>query len=150
MKWKIIALTTTTSLALTALLFVSLLASGALVTTATFSSSGVITTANLGIYSDSACTQKITSINWGNVAPSSSLTKTVYVKNTGNTPLTLGMTQTSWSPTTANGPIALAWNRQNTVLAANEVTTATLTLTTQSTISGITTFSMNIIISGTA
>ena len=85
LKWKLVALGTTTSLALTLLLFVSLLASGAIVTTATVSSSGVISTANLGIYSDSACTQRITSINWGNLSPSSSVTRTVYIKNTGNT-----------------------------------------------------------------
>jgi len=150
LKWKLIALGTTTSLALTLLLFVSLLASGAIVTTATVSSSGVISTANLGIYSDSACTQRITSINWGNIASSSSVTRTVYVKNTGNTALTLHMATTSWSPTTANGPITLSWNRENTVLNANQVTTATLTLSTQSSINGITTFSVNIVISGNA
>lgn len=148
MKWKLVALGTTTSLALT--LFVILLASGAIVTTATVSSSRVISTANLGIYSDSACTQRITSINWGNILPSSSVTRTVYIKNTGNTALTLRMATTSWSPTAANGPITLSWNRENTVLNANQVTTATLTLRAQSSISGITTFSMSIVISGNA
>jgi hypothetical protein len=148
MKWKLVALGTTTSLALTLLLFVSLLASGAIVTTATVSSSGVISTANLGIYSDSACTQRITTLNWGNIAPSSSVTRTVYIKNSGNTPLTLRMATTSWSPTNANGPITLTWNRENMVLAGNQVTTATITLNTQSSVSGITTFSMNIVVSG--
>jgi hypothetical protein len=150
LRWKLIALGTTTSLTLTLLLFVSLLASGAIVTTTSVSSSGVISTANLGIYSDSACTQKLTSISWGNLSPGNSVSKTVYVKNTGNTALTLRMTTTSWNPTAANGPIRLSWNRENTVLAANQVTTATLTLTTQSSISGITTFSMNIVVSGNA
>lgn len=144
------ALGSTTALTLVVLVFFSLLASGALVTSTTVSASGVITTENLGVYSDSACTQKITSINWGNIPPSTSLTKTVYIKNTGTTALTLRLTKTNWSPTTANGPVALTWNRESTVLAANQVTTATLTLSTSSSISGITTFSMNIVISGSA
>jgi hypothetical protein len=112
------------------------------------SSSGTITTVNVGVYSDSACTQNLTSINWGTVSPGGSVTKTIYVKNTGSVQITLGMTKTSWNPTSANGPITLTWNKEGTKLNAGSVATATLTLSVSSSISGITTFSVNIVIAG--
>jgi hypothetical protein len=112
------------------------------------SSSGTITAVNVGVYSDSACTQNLTSINWGTVSPGGSVTRTIYVKNTGSVQITLSMTKTSWNPASANGPITITWNKESTKLNANATTTATLTLSVSSSISGITTFSVNIVIAG--
>ena len=130
-------------------LFVALLVSGALISTKTIPSSGIVATANLGAYSDSACTQSLTSISWGTVSPGSSVVRTVYVKNVGTTQVTLSMTKANWNPANANGPITLTWNQEGAVLAASQVATATLTLSASSTISGITTFSMDVVITGT-
>jgi len=130
-------------------LFVTLLASGALISSRTIASSGVIATTNLGVYSDSACTQSLTSINWGTVSPGGSVARTIYVKNLGTNQLTLSMTGANWSPASADGPITLTWNREGTALGANQVATATLTLRVSSSISGITTFNVNIVITGT-
>ena len=149
MIWKKIAIGSMIGIAVMGLLLATLIASGALVSSTTVSASGIVATANLGIYSDSACTQKITSIDWGSTSPGASITKTVYVRNVGTTAVTLSMSKTNWNPTTANGPINLTWNREGTVLAANQVSAATLTLGVSSSISGITTFSMNIVITAT-
>ena len=149
MKWKIVALGSITGIVAISLVFTILIASGTLVSTAIVSASGVVATANLGVYSDSACTTKLTSIDWGTISPSSSISKTVYVKNLGTTPLTIAMSETNWNPTIADGPITLTWNRESTILAANQVSTATLTLAIASSISGITSFSTNIVITGT-
>ncbi len=127
----------------------TLLASGTLVASKTISSSGVIATANLGVYTDSACTQPLTSIDWGVVSPGGSVTKTFYVKNVGSTQLTLSMSGGSWNPTSAGGALTLTWNRQGTVLASNQVSAATVTLSASSSVTGITTFSGNVVISGT-
>jgi hypothetical protein len=43
---------------------------------------------NVGVYSDAACTLNLTSIDWGNVYPRGSVSRTIYVKNTGNVPMT--------------------------------------------------------------
>jgi hypothetical protein len=148
LKKKNIAIVSAVAVAVAGLL-VTLFASGALVSSKTVSSSGIIATATLGVYSDSACTQSLTSIDWGTISPGSSVTRTIYVKNLGTAQLTLSMTKTSWNPASANGPITLTWNRGGTVLAANQVATATLTLGVSSSISGIATFSVNIVITGT-
>ncbi|MCJ7559973.1 hypothetical protein MUO79_05065 [Candidatus Bathyarchaeota archaeon] len=111
-------------------------------------SSGLVVAVNVGVYSDSGCTQNLTSIDWGSVYPGGSVPKTIYVKNTGNAPITLSMTTTSWNPTIAAGQINVAWDKENTVLNAGQSTSATLTLSVSQNVSGVTSFSMNIIVLG--
>ncbi len=143
-KWIVLIAVT----AVTIGMVLAVLSSGAPVSSANIPSSGVLATGTLRVYSDSACTQSLSSINWGNVTAGNSVTEIIYIKNVGNTQLTLNLTSTNWNPTTANGPLTLSWNREGATLAANQVTNATLTLSILSTISGVTTFSVNIIING--
>jgi hypothetical protein len=113
------------------------------------SNSGTITSVNVGVYSDSGCTTNCTSISWGSISPNSTVTKTVYVKNTGTAQIKLNMTTNTWSPANANGPITLTWNQEGATLNASQVATTTLTLGVSASISGVTTFSFNIVITGT-
>jgi hypothetical protein len=129
-------------------IFLSLVTAG-LIATQTVSSNGTISAVNVGVYSDSACTQNLTSINWGTLYPGNSTTRTIYVKNTGTLPVTLTMTNGSWVPTTANTVLTLTWNRQSTVLNAGQSINAILTLTVASSTGSLTDFSFNIIITGT-
>jgi hypothetical protein len=121
---------------------------GLLSVSQSLSSSGNISTVNVGVYSDSACTQTLTSIDWGTISPGTTVTRTIYVKNTGNTQITLSMTTNGWSPTSANGPITLTWDRQGATLSTGASVAATLTLSVSSSISSITTFSVTIVITG--
>ena len=130
-------------------MFLTLTTAGLLSVNQSISSSGSLTTVNVGVYSDSAYSQPLTSIDWGTISPGTTVTRTIYVKNTGNTQITLSMTTNGWSPTSANGPLTLTWNREGTTLSAGISTAATLTLSISSSISGITTFSVNIVITGT-
>jgi hypothetical protein len=113
-------------------------------------SSGNIAALNVGIYSDYACTQTLEAIDWGDILPGSSIEKIIYIKNTGSTPITLSMTATNWNPTNAYGPLNLTWNKEGTKLNKNEVTAATLTLTVAENTADITTFSVTILIIGSA
>jgi hypothetical protein len=110
---------------------------------------GTITAVNLGVYSDSACTQTTTALNVGNLNPSGTATQTIYIKNTGNVPETLTMTTNNWNPTNATSSLNLTWNQQNTVLNAGQAMQAILTLTAASNTGSLTTFSCNVIITGT-
>ena len=147
MEKKIFAVGLTVA-AVVVMLLVTLLASGALISSKTVASTGIITITNIGVYSDSACTQSMASINWGTISPGNSVTRTIYVKNLGTTQVTLSMSRENWAPANANGPITVTWNREDTTIAPNQVTTATLTLSVSSSISGITTFSVDIVITG--
>lgn len=132
-------------------LILTVTTAGLLSISQTVSSAGTVyvSSVNVNVYSDSSCTQAYTSIDWGTLSPGNSVTKLVYVKNTGNTPITLSMTKTNWNPSGANGPITLAWNKEGTTLSVGQYIAATLTLSVSSGISGITTFSVNIVITGT-
>ena len=110
---------------------------------------GTITAVNLGIYSDSACTQTCTALNVGALNPGGTATQTVYIKNTGTVPETLTMTASNWSPANANTYLTLTWNQQNTVLPAGQSIQATLTLTAASNTGTLTTFSCSVTITGT-
>jgi len=130
-------------------LFMTLLTTGLLMSSQTLQSNGTVTAVNVGVYSDSGCTQNCTSINWGSIAPGNSTTRTIYVKNIGTIPMTLSMTTGSWVPPNANTYISLSWNREGTVLTANQSISATLTLSASSSAGNITSFSFNTIITGT-
>jgi len=122
----------------------------AITVTQNVSSSGaVVTSPNIGVYSDSACTTTMTSITWGSVAPGGSATQTVYVKNTGTGSMSLSLAVSNWSPSGASTYITISWNQQGTQLSAGQSVAATITLTVSSSITGITSFSNTITISGT-
>jgi hypothetical protein len=125
---------------------------GAISVNQSLSSSGSIAvTPNLALYSNSACTTSLSAIDWGTITPGNNQTRTVYVKNTGtSTSLTLSLSTNTWTPTSANGPIAISWDKEGTRIAPGQSTTAVITLTSSSSIVDVTTFSVQIMISGTA
>ncbi len=131
-------------------LFLSVMSAGALSASQSVASNGTISAVNVGIYTDVACTQACTSINWGNLAPGNSTTKIIYIKNNGNIPLTLSMSTPSWTPSNANTYLTLSWDRTNAVLNPGNSVKATLTLTATANAGSISAFSFNIIITGTA
>lgn len=113
-------------------------------------SSGLITTSpGIGTYFDSACTTAITSVNWGSIAAGAATSQTVYVKNVGTGTITLSLSTSSWSPTGANTYITINWNQQGATLSAGQSVAATLTLTVSPSITGISSFSDTMTISGT-
>ena len=114
-------------------------------------SDGTVTTsANLAVYSDSGCKTPLSSIPWGTISPGGTTTQTIYVKNTGSgLSLTLGMTASDLNPTSANGLITLTWNKEGTKLNPGDSVPATLTLTVSPSIVDITSFNVQINISGT-
>jgi hypothetical protein len=111
-------------------------------------STGMVSAVNVEVYSDGSCTQNLTSIDWGSVYPGGSVSRMVYVKNTGNVPLTLSLTTASWNPISAAGQISVTWDKDNTVLNAGQSTAATLTLSVSQSISGVISFSVNVVITG--
>jgi hypothetical protein len=110
---------------------------------------GTINAINLGVYSDSECTQTVTTLNVGTLSPGETATQTVYIKNTGNVPETLTMTVANWNPTNANTYLTLTWNRQDTPLNAGASIQATLTLTAASNTGSLTTFNCDVTLTGT-
>ncbi|MGA2681826.1 MAG: hypothetical protein ABSF44_08515 [Candidatus Bathyarchaeia archaeon] len=77
------------------------------------------------------------------------VTQIAYIKNTGNIAENLTMSTTSWSPSNAWTYLTLNWSPTSSTLAAGATTSATLTLTASSGAGALSTFSVNIVFTGT-
>jgi hypothetical protein len=117
-------------------------------TTKTLSSSGTITTIGVGVYLDQSCTQAVTSIPWGTIAPDSSQNFACYIRAEGTSPSTLSMYTSNWDPSAASQYIELNWDYSGATLDPGDVIAVTFTLSVSESIEGVTTFSFDITIVG--
>ena len=150
MAFKKLGLGKLIAIGITSMLLV-IVTAGLMTTTQTVPSSGTITAINLGVYSDSdaGCTgPPLTTIDWGSVTPGTPVTKTIYLKNTGNIAENLTMTTNTWSPSNAGTYLTITWSPTSSTLAAGASTSATLTLAASSSAGALSTFSVNIVITG--
>lgn len=128
--------------------FMSVLAASLLAVNQRIPNAGNVKAVGVGVYWNSNGTSNVTSIDWGFLEPGATANKTVYIKNEGNTRVILNMTTSSWS-TGAYGKITLIWNLEGYLLDSSAIVQTTLTLSVSSNITGVTSFSFDIIITGT-
>ena len=136
-----------------ALLFLGTLVAvvaGTIVSYVSISNVGSIKTVGVGVYSDASCTNRVSSISWGAVEPSSTKNFTVYIRNEGSSSATLSMTVSNWNPPSASNYISLRWDYGGQALSPNQVVQVKLTLSISSSITGITSFSFDTTISATS
>jgi hypothetical protein len=108
-----------------------------------------IQTAGIATYRDAGCTTPASEVPWGTLAPGSSGEYGFYIKNEGTKSLNLFLDTENWSPTNAANYITLSWNYNGQPLGPNQVIQVTLTLTVSQSISGIDSFSLEIVLTGT-
>jgi len=136
-------------LVVAALVAASTLVSGLLIASQTIQNTGNVKAIGVGVYSDSGCTNAVSSIDWGVLEPGAATDVTIYVKNEGSIAVVLSMTTNNWNPASASSYMTLSWNRENYALSSGSVVSAVLTLSVSSGVSEITDFSFDIIIIGT-
>jgi len=112
-------------------------------------SNGTLISVGVCVFWDQACTNPVSSIDWGFLRPDTSTNHTVYIHNNGTAAEVLSMTTDNWNPTEAASYITLDWDREDHVLYHDAVVSATLALSVSPDIDNIETFSFNIIIVGT-
>jgi len=122
---------------------------GLLSTVLPIGTTGRVVTIDVDVYWESGCVNKVSSINWGELAPGESEAVTVYVKNTGNVPMTLDLSMDDWSPLAAQLYIDLQWDYSGGQIHQEDVEPVILTLTVSEIIDGVTDFSFDIVITGT-
>jgi hypothetical protein len=116
----------------------------------TISSNGNVKTIRVGAYKDAACNQTLSTIDWGTLIPGSTCNyTTLYIRNEGTASLVLNETVGNWNPALASSYITLSWNREGYVLSSGATVQAVLTLSVPSNITGISSFSFDITITGT-
>jgi len=121
---------------------------GTLLGQVTLPNLGTVKAMGVGVYWDSGCSNTVTSVNWGTVAPGSTNDVTVFIKNEGNAAETLSSTAENWNPSTASAYMSLSWDYAGQVIVVDGVIEVTLSLSVSSAIEGITSFSFDIVIVG--
>lgn len=121
---------------------------GTLLGKVTLPNMGTVKAMGVGVYWDSSCNNQVTSIDWGAVEPGATKGVTVYIKNEGNAPETLSLETENWDPSIASSYMSLAWDYGGQVIDADAVFQVTLSLSVSDTIEGITSFSFDIVITG--
>jgi hypothetical protein len=151
MRWKIPVFV------LVALLLFSLTATlvSSAVTSASKSQSvpskGQLTVINLGLYSDSACTSNLTTLDFGAITAGGASVIACWIKNTGNSNEALSLATNTWSPTNASQWLTVSWNQAGTILAKNQAVAANLTLNVSPSVNpSLSNFTFNVVIAGTA
>lgn len=118
-------------------------------TNTTVSSVGAVKGIGVGVYWEYACTNRVSQINWGVLEPGSNRTIIVYIRNEGNAATTLSETTLNWNPTAASSYLTLRWNYAGQTINVNQVLQVRMMLLLSSTVSGITSFSFDIVITST-
>jgi len=109
---------------------------------------GNVKAINIGIYWDSSCTNEVSLIDWGMIEPGTTENVTLYVMNTGNSNVMLSMNKTNWLPSSASNYITLSWDYENQSIGPSQVLQTTLTLSMSPSIQEITSFSFDIVFTG--
>lgn len=103
----------------------------------------------VGIYWNSNCSNAVSSINWGTLAPSSVKNITVYIRNEEQKPIFLFLSTTNWNPPETSNYLNLGWNyTRGQQTNPGEILQITLTLSVSRYIKGISSFSFDIIVTG--
>jgi len=112
----------------------------------TIGNTGSIKAIGVSVYWDLACTNEVSSLDWSALEPGSAENKTIYIKNTGNAVETLSLDTENWNPANASTYITLTWNYDGLPIDPNGIVEVTMTLTISPSITGITSFSFDILI----
>lgn len=102
----------------------------------------------LGAYWDSNCTDRVDSINWGNLTPGSLNNTIVYIRNEVEEPIYLILETTNWRPSEASQYLSLGWDYTGQWINPGEALQITLTLGVSQYVEGILSFNFDIIITG--
>jgi len=108
------------------------------------STSGVIATPSLAVYWEPERLTIVDTINWGTIWPGDWSNRTVYIHNNGTVPLNVTVVTFNWSVNTTD----IVLYSESFILSVDETKETHWNLHVNSTISGITHFSFDILVAG--
>jgi len=111
--------------------------------------SAIETVGTFGVYWNSNCTTKVTSINWGNMTPGQEKTATFYIRNEASSPMFLAGIDKNWNPPTAQSYIHFTFDSNDQKIQAGQTKKVTCTLTVSVEITNISNYSFDILLLGT-
>jgi hypothetical protein len=111
--------------------------------------SATVKTVGVSVYQDANFTIPVTYISWGVLEPGQTINRSMFVVNRSNVPIVLSLHTENWNPLNASNFITLTWNLEGASVDVGGYRLATLTLHVSPAISGINSFSFDILIAGT-
>lgn len=105
-------------------------------------------TIEIDVYSNSACTSRLTSVVWGEIVAGGSATKTIYIKNNGDAGVVLSLETENWTPSNAANYMSLTWNYDGNTIDTGQVKRVTLTLSVDGDCPALSGFGFDIVIVG--
>ena len=107
---------------------------------------GRIVTVGLEAYADPGATQPVSEIDWGDIWPGGTAVATIYLKSTSSVPVTISLALENWIPSAASDYMTVEWDYDGSALQPGEVRDARFTLRVSSSITGITNFEFDLVI----
>jgi len=102
---------------------------------------------SIDVFWDVNCLDPVASIDWGAIGPGEVENMTVYVRNEGEASTVLALNVSDWNPFGASNYLNIGWNYSGTMVPAGQVVPLELSLRVNSSITGITSFGVNVTIS---
>lgn len=106
--------------------------------------SAVETTEQIGVYWDTNCENRVTSVDWGTLFPGQTQEFEVYVRNECNESLVLDLMTENWLPTVVGEDISLSWDYAGCPICENQVKKMNLVLSVSPKVMTETGFSFDI------
>ena len=111
---------------------------------------GRIRVIGVQVFADEKLTTVLDEINWGTLNPGDTRKVNAWIKNTGNDAQKLVLWTENWNPVPAQNSIMLNWDYGNEWITAGTAFPVTFTLTVDSVISDVESFSFDIRVKGVA
>jgi hypothetical protein len=99
---------------------------------------------SIDVFWDSACMNPVNSIDWGTLSPGDIENVTVYVRNEGEAGTVLALNVSDWNPVPAADYLSIGWDYSGTAVPPGRVVPLTLSMVVNSSITGITSFGVNV------
>ena len=107
---------------------------------------GRIITVGLEAYADPGATQPVSEIDWGEISPGGTAVATLYLKSTSSVPVTISLALENWIPAAASDYMTVEWDYDGSYLQGAEVRAVLFTLRVSGSITGITNFEFDLVI----
>ncbi|MBA7646862.1 hypothetical protein ES703_54628 [subsurface metagenome] len=107
---------------------------------------GRIVTVGLEAYADPGATQLVSWIDWGDISPGGTAVATLYLKSTSSVPVTLSLVLENWIPSAAQDFLTVEWDYDGSALQPGEVRAVVFPLRVSGSISGISNFEFDLVI----
>jgi hypothetical protein len=102
---------------------------------------------SIDVFWDVDCRSPVASIDWGALGPGDVENLTVYVRNEGEAGTILALNVSGWNPLPAADYLNIGWNYSGTAVPPGQVVPLTLSLAVNESITGITSFGVNVTVS---